>query len=193
MIRNEHSTIDHARALSSRPVSTPSAEAWRRLHRKIAIRLSRRYDHRDMPPSFGIDDLIQETLLALLRGLDDFEPRSRSEFWSWIERVAEARRVDALRREQAKKRGGARPPAADATEICVDPGSSPSVNARLVELEARFQTALAALKPRHREVLELRILQQLSFAEIARRMGYERPDTVRVLLARARSQLELVD
>ena len=54
----------------------------------------------------------------------------------------------------------------------------------------RLEAAIESLSPEHREVIVLRKFEELSFAEIGRRMG-RTDDACRMLLARAMTALTL--
>ncbi len=166
---------------------------WPDLAARIGARVARLCGGREFPPGHGIEDLQQEVLLYAFRNLAAFDLRSVQQFWEWVRQVADHKWRDLWRRSRAQKRGGGRrrlrPEALDEAGTGLDglpgPAGLQSAVARARELEERFRAAIAGLLPPHQEVLLLRILQGLSFAEIAERMGYEREGSVRVLFHRA--------
>jgi len=138
---------------------------------------------RKLPRSLGgaiaAEDVLQETLIEVFRGIGGFEPVAARGFFRWIATIADHRVIDIVRGHRAAKRGGGR--------IAVDPlagGSSvapllellqvhshtPSRSAAGRELELALRAALAGLKDEYRQALELRFLKGLSVAETAAKM-----------------------
>ena len=123
-------------------------------------------------------DAVQELFLRLLR-TPRTEVRDPS---AYLSRAADTIAIDHWRREQ-RTRLLFEPEQPDALTI---PDPRPSAEAQLVEQD-RFQDLeqqLAALPPRSREVLLLHKFDELSYAEIALRLGISR-NTVMVHLANA--------
>ncbi|RXT56492.1 hypothetical protein B6S44_05320 [Bosea sp. Tri-44] len=127
-------------------------------------------------------DAVQELFLRLLR-----TPRTEiRDASAYLSRAADTIAIDHWRHEQRKSRlFEAEPP--DALTVA-DP--APSVEARLVERDKvrDLEQALSALPPRCREVLLLHKFEELSYAEIALRLGISR-NTVMVHLANAMNLL----
>jgi RNA polymerase sigma-70 factor (ECF subfamily) len=127
-------------------------------------------------------DAVQELFLRLLR-TPRTDVRNAS---AYLSRAADSIAIDHWRREQrAERLFEAAPP--DALTVA-DP--SPSVEARLMDkdLSRDLEQALATLPPRCREVLLLHKFEELSYAEIAQRLGISR-NTVMVHLANAMALL----
>lgn len=127
-------------------------------------------------------DAVQELFLRLLR-----TPRTDvRDASAYLSRAADSIAIDHWRREQrASRLFDAEPP--DALLIA-DP--APSAEARLVERDKALdlEQALATLPPRCREALLLHKFEELSYAEIALRLGISR-NTVMVHLANAMNLL----
>jgi RNA polymerase sigma-70 factor (ECF subfamily) len=70
------------------------------------------------------------------------------------------------------------------------PARSALTHAILNEDAQRLESAIEALAPAHRDVILLRKFQELSFGEIAERLG-KSEDACRMLLARAMTALTL--
>ena len=103
------------------------------------------------------EDVQQEVWLAVYRGLAGLADPSA--FRTWLFRTTRHRAIDHLRRLRRERElfvADGEEPLAAATE---EAGPPPEL--------ADFGPALAALAPIHREVLQLRFLDQLSYAEIA--------------------------
>lgn len=144
------------------------------------------------------EDLVQESMLRALRALDNFEERSEATFQAYIARIVRNCVVDAQRRAVPAKRGGGKVRReADMPEsvfaLDQQPGgriATPSMYARANELERRYEDARLRLKPRHREILGLRDVLEMSYAEICKEMDLGSEDTARSLHFRALRELE---
>jgi RNA polymerase sigma-70 factor (ECF subfamily) len=107
-------------------------------------------------------DLTQETLLRGFRGLPEF--RGEAAFGSWLRTIA-----TNLVRSHARRLGSV-------TLVPLDPelaSPAPAPDARPIAEDDRraLARALAQLPPRQREVVRLRVYEELPYAEIARRLG----------------------
>jgi RNA polymerase sigma-70 factor, ECF subfamily len=151
------------------------------------------------------EDLVQETLLAAWRGLEDFE--GRASLRAWLYRIATNRCVNALR--DSARRPRKLEPLADLPEptrraepIWLEPypdvlldgieDKSPGPEARYELREATelaFVAALQHLPPRQRAVLVLRDVLGFRAAEVAKMLDTGEV-AVKGLLQRARSTLE---
>jgi RNA polymerase sigma factor (sigma-70 family) len=127
-------------------------------------------------------DAVQELFLRLLR-MPRTDVRDAS---AYLSRAADSIAVDHWRREQRTSRlFDVEPPDAS---VVADP--APSAESQLIENDRLrdLEGALASLPPRCREVLLLHKFEELSYAEIALRLGISR-NTVMVHLAKAMSLL----
>ena len=70
-----------------------------------------------------------------------------------------------------------------------DRGASPSREFRREERFARFESAMAALSPEHREVLVLARIEGLNLTEVGERMGRS-PNATAKLVGRALDELK---
>ncbi len=127
------------------------------------------------------EDVTQEILLAVHRGLDDFESRSEREFHGWVFRIAENRIRDLADYAGAKKR--------QAAPITPFSQTSPSTAAMRTETFTHVHRALETLEEDHRRVIRLRYLEEREVADVADRM--ERSENaVRILYCRALKALK---
>jgi RNA polymerase sigma-70 factor (ECF subfamily) len=136
------------------------------------------------------EDALQDTLIAITRGIGRYD--GRAAFTTWSYRVATNACLDELRRRRRR-------PIPDAPET---PGTVPSPDGpggavsappapAAVEAVADrldIDAALALLPQEFRAAVVLRDLCDLDYAEIARVLGIP-PGTVRSRIARGRSQL----
>ena len=135
----------------------------------------------------------QETFLRAFRGLPRF--RGAASFRTWLIGIAvnacRSRLVTAERRAR-RHTVGLEAETADgeaAVELPLpDPAPSPEARALGSELRRALLGALAAVSAEHREVLVLREIEGLDYAEIAAMLGVA-VGTVKSRLARARAAL----
>ncbi len=110
------------------------------------------------------EDLLQETLLAAYRNLDQLtEP---AKFRSWLLRIAQNQAIDALRRGLRRKRHAeAHPPAARPDT------RSPEEDAERDDMRARVLTVLRGLPEEYRLPLTLRYIGGANYETIQTQMG----------------------
>jgi RNA polymerase sigma-70 factor, ECF subfamily len=144
-----------------------------RLRRMIAMRLDERLSARVDP-----SDLVQETLADAARKLGDYLRDRPLPFYPWLHRLASERltqahrhHLGALKREAGRERLGGFP-WADASglrlaDLLAAGGSSPSKHLIREEERQEVWRALGGLNEQDREILVMRYLDQLAFAEIA--------------------------
>ena len=134
-------------------------------------------------------DLTQEAFLNAWRSLGTFE--GQSAFSTWIYRLTSNACIDFLRRE--KRRNSFSMTLEDEEDEdrqadLPDDRWSPQRELERQEAQEAVRQGLAALSPEHREVLILRELEGLSYAEIAQALDLEE-GTVKSRIARARLSL----
>lgn len=123
-----------------------------------------RFAHRLTGDGAEADDLAQEALYRALRGLDRF--RGEAAFRTWLLRIASnlwidrATMADRVRRDHR--------PVED-----VDPGHPADLLESVVgeERRTRLRQAVAALPPRQKATLVLKVYHELTFEEVARMLN----------------------
>jgi RNA polymerase sigma-70 factor (ECF subfamily) len=147
-----------------------------------------------------VADLIQDVLVDVYRGIGSYEETENANFAAWLERVAENRVIDTVRRYRRRKRssraqraGDHRPPSRDSLNeiwdwLCQDE-NPPDRPARLEEARQAIQVCLASLQPDQRDALTAHYFEHLNTTEVAERMGRS-PGAVRELMRRARENLK---
>jgi RNA polymerase sigma-70 factor (ECF subfamily) len=145
------------------------------------------------------EDLMQELSLEAHRDIAQFRGRSEGEFACWLRKVFAAilsnqvrhylgtRRRD-LRRERRIVVGREDTSRAAIDPRMVAPQSSPSQQAARRERAELLAQAMDRLPPAYREVILLRNLEGLSFAEVAARTG-RTEDSVKNIWLRALNRL----
>ena len=130
------------------------------------------------------EDVLQETLLSLARGVRGF--RGGSSLSTWLYTVA---RNHCIRKRRRPAGAGEEHPldtqtAGGSVEL-PDRARSPEAEVAGREVEAALERAIAALEPSYREVLVLRDIEGLSAPEVATVLGIGLP-AVKSRLHRAR-------
>ena len=120
-----------------------------------------------------VEEICQETFLAVIRNLHCFKAGSRLQ--TWVFRIAANKARDYHQRQQAAKRGGGRTPISlhegnPESGLAPDPASPlPGPDTLLLQAErgAQVARALEQLDAPCREMIDLRFFADLSYDEIA--------------------------
>jgi len=147
----------------------------------------RRWAHGKLPPAargkLDTGDLVQETVLHLLRRLDTFEPRHVGAMQAYLRQS-----VMNLIRDEVRRIG--RHPAP--SELPPDMPSdlrSPYEEAVRAEDVYRYHVGLGKLPSRDRELVVARIEAQWTYDEIGNRFGMPSSDAARMAVTRALKRL----
>ncbi|HTA21330.1 MAG TPA: RNA polymerase sigma factor, partial [Polyangia bacterium] len=134
-------------------------------------------------PRVDHEEIVQEVFLIVDRKLAEF--RGDAKLTTWLFRITT--RVVANHRRRARRRGLWARLTRRLEEITPAPATSADDGIANEQAARRFRSVLDGLTERHREVLVMFELEQMSTEEIARVV--ERPPaTVRVWLHRARAE-----
>ncbi len=145
-----------------------------------------------------IEEICQETFLAVIRNLKSFD--GRSQFQTWLFRIAANKAKDYRARQSAAKRGGGAQALSlnanhDDTEAPpIDPPSqAPGPDATLMTREQHEQVrgALERLGEPCQEIIELRYFGELSYEEISASLELN-PKTVSSRLSKCLDRLEIL-
>jgi RNA polymerase sigma-70 factor (ECF subfamily) len=148
-------------------------------------------------------DIVQDTFLKANSSFPEFRGETEPEFTAWLRRILATTVANLVRHYRGTARRDVRLERQMADELdessrALDRGlvagsSSPSDKAQKREQAVQLADALESLPPAYREVIILRHLEDLSFPEIARRLGRSL-DSVKKLwvrgLARLRERME---
>lgn len=147
----------------------------------------------------GTDDIIQEVYSQVFRDIGNFRSREDASFLAWLKTIADNRIRDALRAQQAKKRGGDRrrvtagvnedsPFVNDLVAEYAATSATPSREVARREAIQAIQVALAGLSEEYRLVVQLRYFEGLSLEETAEAVGKTK-GAVRGILDRAKQKI----
>ena len=128
-------------------------------------------------------DIVQETLVRVLKHLGAFMPRHEEAFRAYLRKTLFNLIKDAGRRARML------PVRSGLVEERADPGPSPLDLAIGRELAARYEAALEKLPPEDQQAIVLRLEQGLSYAAVAARTGKPSADAARMAVTRARLRL----
>ena len=170
-----------------------SPEALNALYERCAGRLLayvRLRLGRDLRARLESRDILQVAMVKSIEHLNEFKGQETGSLMGWLARIADNEIRDRADYYQRQRRDAAREmPLEDDAPVAALTRSALS-RVILDEEAERLEAALEALSPAHREVILLRKFEELSFADIARRLG-KSEDVCRTLLARAMTALTL--
>ena len=140
----------------------------------------------------GRSDILQEAYFEVIRRLPEFKGVDESGFYSWVATILENAvrqqgRYHAARKRRGPERTSEKNAVAQALGRRTPTPSSELAHAEDLILVAR---ALDGLKDDYRQVIQLSVLEELPFAEVAETKGRSEP-AARMLLSRARAALAL--
>jgi RNA polymerase sigma factor (sigma-70 family) len=143
----------------------------------------KRWAHGRLPAaargSLDTGDLVQETVMHVLRRLDHFEPRHVGAMQAYLRQSVINRIRDEVRRVTR------RPPASELPEDLASDLTSPLEVAVKTEAYERYRAALTDMSSKDRELIVARIEAQWSVAEIAERFRMKSADAARMAVGRA--------
>jgi RNA polymerase sigma-70 factor (ECF subfamily) len=142
-------------------------------------------------------DLVQETLLKAHQHFGSFRGSSEGEFVAWLRQILAQNVAQLVRRFRTGGRNVQREQSIEdlvarssnvLAGIAAASGTSPSMAAERRDTGVVLATALAELSDEQREIIFLRHVEELSWAEIALRMNRSH-DAARMLWTRALKKL----
>lgn len=171
--------------------------SWTNLHDKVVRWVAEATHGQNLPADKSLDDLTQEVLLQIFRDIGEFKVEPGASFSGWVRMVASRKLNDYWRRARAKKRGGGKlrhlgdfDETGGRERFADERVPRQSMLVRYQELRESLQRALGELGEKHKRVIELRLFQGKSYAEIMPLLGYTKEVTVRSLHMRALQRLQ---
>jgi RNA polymerase sigma factor (sigma-70 family) len=158
-----------------------SAADFERLYDRVAQRLLVALTRRTFDAEVALD-LWAETWAAAYGGRGRFRGDTDAEATAWVYAIAWRQYAMYVRRGRAERRAlerlGLERPVADDAEL-----ARLEQLADLAELRGMVAAGLASLTPDQREAIELRVVRELPYADIAERLSVPEP-TVRARVSR---------
>ena len=137
-------------------------------------------------------DLSQEAFIKAWRGLSSY--RFDSAFSTWLYRLTSNVCIDFLRKQKKQKTVPLQymDEASEERELSIpDPGLSTEEQVMAQMEHGRVAAAMEQLEPEYREALTLRVVNGLSYTEIAAILNIKE-GTVKSRIARAREKMRLI-
>lgn len=138
---------------------------------------------RSVRGALDTQDLVQDTVVQTMRRLDTFEPHHQGALQAYFRQALLNRIKDEIRKHN---RRGASVPLDDRQP---DAAESPLEIAIGRERLAKYERALARLRPSEREAIVARIELQYGYEELALALGKPTANAARVALKRAVARL----
>jgi RNA polymerase sigma-70 factor (ECF subfamily) len=151
------------------------------LYRREAERLLLFFVRRTYDPQLGMD-LIGETFTRAFERGAKFRGQTQEEAAAWLWRIARNVLADALRRGGAERRA-LRRLGVQAPVLAADEQADVERRAGLQDLRAMVLAALETLAPEQREALRLRVVMELDYPAVAKRLGISQ-DAARARVSR---------
>lgn len=132
------------------------------------------------------EDITIQTFGRAFEKIESYDPSYN--FNTWLITISKNLHVDLLRQRKRNLLEGSDQQGTDAMKLILD--ESPSAEDQLI-IEQNLKTLLRflkRLKPAYREIIDLRYFQEMSYADIASKLG-EPINTVKVKLLRAKKLL----
>jgi RNA polymerase sigma-70 factor, ECF subfamily len=152
----------------------------------------RRYQRAIYRVAYGIvrssadaDDVAQEAFVRAYQAIGRF--RVGEPLYPWLARIATNAALSVLRRRRRKPETPIEPLIEAGKQWGTD--DDPTEHAVASERDRHLRAAMAELKPEHQAVLVLRVVEDLSYEEIAKTLGVP-VGTVMSRLSRARAELK---
>jgi RNA polymerase sigma factor (sigma-70 family) len=171
--------------------------SWANLHDKIVKWVGEAAYGQNLPGDKGREDLTQEVLMQVFRDISQFQVEPGASFSGWVRMVADRKLKDYWRRTRAQKRGGGKvqhlgdfDESGGRDRFEDEKVERQSMLVRYQELQGALDAALSQLSEKHKRVIEMRMFQGKSFAEIMPALGYSKEVTVRSLHMRALQRLQ---
>jgi len=160
MDRTEATVVERARK--------GDAEAFRELVEGYSSKLFR-LAYRITGDEQSAEDAVQEAFLRAYRSLDRFD--SRSQFGTWLHRIAVNAALDLARKQQRQNLRHEERPAGEDEPPLPSPAPGPDRIVLSLEVERAVRSALSSLSAMERTAFVLRHFEGRSIAEICEQLG----------------------
>lgn len=182
---------ESTKVLVARAQATDAAAAgalFERYRQRLRRALSRMVAPAAATLAVDTEDVMQDAILAALRGIGRFEYRGEGSFLAWLLQTARHELLHRQRAANAGKRAGKHTTWSQVGEPR-SPDASPSQFAIHDELELKVQACLERLPERERTALLLARYLDAPATEIQHELSLPTPGAARALLSRAQARL----
>ena len=145
------------------------------------IMMADRTLYQDIRAGIGPSDVAQKLMIKMLGAIDQYQGNTSSEFFGWLNRIIENEvkqsHRDLTRQKRDIRRRTSLGQIVDDSQLNLEPEEcqlTPQSNALAAERVEIFHAALKNLPEDYQTVIRLRNLEQLSFPDVAKRMGAAR-------------------
>ncbi len=121
---------------------------------------------RSRVPVQDVEDVVQEIFVAVIRSLNSFEQRAN--FGTWLYTIVNRQIADFYRKRSRTIAGRHPMVTLDDAERIADPTAADRDS---LDEQAQLQQSLGGLPEHYQEIIFMRYVDKLAFAEIARRRG----------------------
>lgn len=149
-------------------------------HTRLRARLQRQMDH-VMRSKIEPEDILQQVYLEAFRALSQFTYQGPDSFLRWLYAILDRKLIDehrAMRAERRDVRREIKPSAGNNNQTTyvdlmariMSSGTTPSRVVRKTEAVNAIENCLAALPEHYRDVIQMRFIEGLPVADVAKQM-----------------------
>lgn len=163
----------------------------RLVHRDLERDFRRR--HRWILPLFSTQDVVSDVLAGVLESLEDTSFEAPEKFYAYLGTLVRHRLLDAVRFHEAgrrdQRRNAANPTVGLSERLPSGREDTPTMAAALSERAQLVHEAMEQMPERHRRLLQLRLMEGATFAEVKDALGYSSDETARQAFHAAQARL----
>jgi len=141
-------------------IETLLPDVRRNLESSLSVHVKARYP---------VEDIVHDTYVRAIEKLDTLRQTNRTAVVAWLQRIAHRLVIDKIRRKQSHQVDGSQA-SAIYSALTASGQLTPSREVSVSEAMHTMQRGLECLPEHLRIVLELRYVEQLTFAEIGERL-----------------------
>lgn len=158
-------------------VQSARSDLARQVQNYLSIMADKKLN-RAVRPNLNPSDIVQQTLIRMVDGIDNFRGQSTEEFYGWLNQIisnesAKANR-DFTRQKRDVRRQQSLSDMDSVSRLMQEPSDAnptPGANAVSQERIELFHETLGKLPEDYATVIRLRNLEQLPFKDVAEKMG----------------------
>lgn len=141
---------------------------------------------------FSTGDVVQDVFKSLLANLEDFSGETEEAFVGYLSTVIRNRILDAIRFHEASRRDGRSSSSMPESDVVPQEGMGPATQAASNDQVQQFQDALKSFPQQEQLLLRGRLEDELSFQELADKLGYSSSFSARRAFYSAQARLALM-